>query len=186
MRTCGRALPSAPPRRQLRARAGASSAWDESLPRLWLAPLLGPAGVDVREAPGASLDPAELLDLWQAAGVCAVGERSLERTSLYLERCPTCVMARAAGGERLVGFARAISGGGFFASQLEVVVHPEWTRRGVGTELVRRAARGGEGSVVAFAPVEAESFLQRCGFRTSRKFRVLRLGRGDGRTETAT
>jgi ribosomal protein S18 acetylase RimI-like enzyme len=48
-------------------------------------------------------------------------------------------------GDRLVGFARAISDGAFNAYISTVAVLPEFQRRGIGRELVRRLVGGRDG-----------------------------------------
>jgi len=48
-------------------------------------------------------------------------------------------------GDRLVGFARAISDGAFNAYISTVAVLPEFQRRGIGRELVRRLMDGRDG-----------------------------------------
>ena len=48
-------------------------------------------------------------------------------------------------GERLVGFARAISDGAFNAYISTVAVLPDYQRRGIGRELVRRLLEGHDG-----------------------------------------
>ncbi|MBN1584532.1 MAG: GNAT family N-acetyltransferase [Anaerolineae bacterium] len=72
-------------------------------------------------------------------------------------------------GERLVGFVNLAWDGGLHAFLLDTTVHPDLRRRGIGTELVRRAAdvarqRGIEWLHVDFEP-HLTTFYRRCGFQ---------------------
>jgi GNAT superfamily N-acetyltransferase len=86
----------------------------------------------------------------------------LARSLLYVQ---------AYAGARLVGYVNVAWDGGAHAFLLDPTVHPELRRRGLGTELVRRAVeetrrRGVEWIAVDFEPQLAE-FYERCGFRPS-------------------
>lgn len=86
----------------------------------------------------------------------------LERSLLY-------VLAFDA--ERLVGYVNVAWDGGAHAFLLDPTVHPRVRRRGLGSELVRRAVegtreRGVEWIAVDFEP-GLEAFYRRCGFRAS-------------------
>lgn len=75
------------------------------------------------------------------------------------------------GGEQLVGFVNVAWDGGIHAFLLDTTVHPDAQRRGVGTELVRRAAHearrlGCSWLHVDFEPHLAE-FYRRCGFQAT-------------------
>lgn len=87
--------------------------------------------------------------------------------------------------KKLVGLARLLSDGSFAAHLSDVVVDPRFRHRGVGRALVgaavkeallRRGPRGdAASSVVSWArPGRPRLFLQRCGFRVSVAYRVLR------------
>lgn len=83
--------------------------------------------------------------------------------------------------KRLVGLARLLSDGSFAAHLSDVVVHPEFRNRGIGRALVAAAIAeahrepGPASSVVSWArPGRPRLFLQRCGFRVSVAYRVLR------------
>ena len=70
---------------------------------------------------------------------------------------------------KLVGFVNVAWDGGSHAFLLDPTVHPEWQRRGIGSELVRRAtelarAKGAEWLHVDYEPQLAE-FYRKCGFR---------------------
>lgn len=81
------------------------------------------------------------------------------------------VTARAPDG-RLVGFANVAWDGGDHAFLLDPKTHPAQQRRGVGTELVRRAAEeataaGCEWLHVDFADDLTPFYLEACGFRST-------------------
>ncbi len=75
-----------------------------------------------------------------------------------------------AGGE-LIGFVNLAWDGRDHAFVLDPTVHPDWRGRGIGTELVQRAARlamerGVEWLHVDYEP-HLEGFYRGCGFRPS-------------------
>jgi ribosomal protein S18 acetylase RimI-like enzyme len=85
-------------------------------------------------------------------------------------------------GERLVGFVNLAWDGGVHAFVLDTTVHPELCRRGIGSELVRRAADVARAREVAWLHVDCEphltGFYRRCGFRhTEAGLMDLREGR---------
>jgi GNAT superfamily N-acetyltransferase len=92
--------------------------------------------------------------------------------------------AAGAGGRTLVGVARVLSDGQYAGLLSDVAVAPSARRRGIGRALVARAAAEararGTSSVVAFVPPgRARLFFQRCAFRVSAAYRVLRYeGKG--------
>jgi GNAT superfamily N-acetyltransferase len=72
-------------------------------------------------------------------------------------------------GERLVGYVNLAWDGGAHAFLLDTTLHPDWQRRGVGGELVRRAAevareRGAQWLHVDYEP-HLDGFYRGCGFR---------------------
>lgn len=72
-------------------------------------------------------------------------------------------------GELLIGFVNIAWDGGCHAFLLDPTVHPEFQKRGIGSELVRRSAaiakaRRAEWLHVDYAP-ELEGFYVECGFR---------------------
>jgi ribosomal protein S18 acetylase RimI-like enzyme len=74
--------------------------------------------------------------------------------------------------ERLIGFVRLAWDGDIHAFILEPTVHPEFRRRGIGTQLVKQAARvakerGMEWLHVDFEP-HLQEFYDKCGFRDTR------------------
>ena len=82
---------------------------------------------------------------------------------------------------KLVGLARLLSDGSFAVYLSDVVVDPQYRNRGIGRALVAAAIAealrepGPASSVVTWArPGRPRLFLQRCGFRVSVAYRVLR------------
>ena len=69
---------------------------------------------------------------------------------------------------RLIGFVNLAWDGGYHAFILDTTVHPEFQRRGVGRELIRRAAAEATSRAVEWVHVDFEPHLQRfyeqCGF----------------------
>ena len=70
--------------------------------------------------------------------------------------------------ERLVGFVNLAWDGGYHAFILDTTVRPEFRRRGIGRELVKRAAAEAGGRGVEWVHVDYEprlqSFYEQCGF----------------------
>jgi GNAT superfamily N-acetyltransferase len=86
-----------------------------------------------------------------------------------LRACLLHITARKDG--QLAGFVKAASDGGMHAFLLDPTVHPNFARRGLGTELVKRAAdlarqRGAEYLHVDFLP-HLKGFYAGCGFQTT-------------------
>lgn len=103
----------------------------------------------------------ELRELWQAAwGASPAGFQP------SLKACLCHITARH--NERLAGFAKVASDGALHAFLLDPTVHPDFRRRGLGKELVSRAAalaaeRGAQWLHVDFEP-ELKPFYDACGF----------------------
>jgi predicted N-acetyltransferase YhbS len=105
----------------------------------------------------------ELLDLtWWASG------RSLADVQRMLAHSDAVVGLVEVGGDRLVGFARAISDRTFRALVLDVVVSPEERGSGLGDrvmqELLARPALAGVESIELACQPELHGFYRRFGF----------------------
>ena len=69
-------------------------------------------------------------------------------------------------GERLVGSVRVLTDGYFFSTVPELMVDPDYRRRGVGRELLRRALEIAPGGTLYLgAQPGNEAFFERAGFR---------------------
>jgi GNAT superfamily N-acetyltransferase len=112
------------------------------------------------------LTDAELKPLFRAAWSHG-GDASYEPV---LARSLTYVAAYS--GERLVGFVNVAWDGGVHAFLLDTTVHPEFQRRGIGRELVARAAQEARALGCAWLHVDfepnLEDFYRGCGFRATK------------------
>jgi len=69
-------------------------------------------------------------------------------------------------GDRLVGSVRLLSDGYFFCTVPELMVDPEYRRKGIGRELLRRALEAAPGGTIFLgAQPGNEAFFERAGFR---------------------
>lgn len=109
-------------------------------------------------------DPAALQALWRAAWGSEAGDLS---PVLARSRC----FVTAYAGEQLVGFVNVAWDGGVHAFLLDTTVHPEAQRRGVGSELVRRAIGAARAAGIHWLHVDFEphltGFYRACGFRAT-------------------
>jgi GNAT superfamily N-acetyltransferase len=120
----------------------------------------------------------ELLDLtWWASG------RSPDEVQRMLEHSDAVIALVDPAGDRLVGFARAISDRTFRALVLDVVVSPEQRGRGLGDrvmeELLAHPALAGVESIELACQPELHGFYRRFGFteRIGRSTRMKRATR---------
>lgn len=82
-------------------------------------------------------------------------------------------------GDRLVGTVRVLSDGYFFSTIPEILVDPEYQRRGIGRELMRRALEATPGGVVFLgAQPESVAFFERIGCVLGPTGFVLRRDKG--------
>lgn len=83
-----------------------------------------------------------------------------------LAHCLTHYCAYA--GERLVGFVKVAWDGDYHAFLLDPTVHPEFRRRGIGSELVRLAIEAARAAGLGYLHVDFEpdlaEFYRRSGF----------------------
>ena len=80
---------------------------------------------------------------------------------------------------RLVGSVRVLSDGYFFSTVPEVIVDPEYRRRGIGRELMRRALEAAPGGALFLgAQPGNEPFFEQAGFRRGPTGYVGRHGTG--------
>ena len=83
---------------------------------------------------------------------------------------------------QLVGFVNVAWDGGIHAFLLDTTVHPGWQRRGIGRELVRRAADAAHARDIEWLHVDYEpqhaAFYRACGF-TPTSAGLMQLARPD-------
>lgn len=113
-------------------------------------------------------DASHTLDLGQLAQVFdAVGwqHRTRDRDRLAQMVRGSMYGVSAHDGERLVGYARAVSDGAFNAYVSTVAVLPAYQRQGIGREMMRRLLLGRDQvQFVLHARVEVHPFYLACGF----------------------
>lgn len=122
------------------------------------------------------IDPAALRHLYDTAGWWP--ERAAPAIAAMLE---DDLAVGAWDGDRLVGFARAVSDRRFRAYIEDVVVHPEYRRAGIGGRLLDALVDGLAhiDTVSLFCAPELVPFYERQGFRASRSQVVLHRERAD-------
>ena len=74
--------------------------------------------------------------------------------------------------DRLIGFVNVATDGGEHAFLLDTTVHPDFRRRGIGTQLVCRASEsarrhGATWLHVDFEPALTDFYFKSCGFRST-------------------
>ena len=121
-------------------------------------------------------DFSELAALHAAASGYTAETSDAAAWERVLARSLCWVTAHAEG--RLVGFVNVAWDGGLHAFLLDTAVHPDWSRQGVGTALVKRAAgeaaRLGAGWLHVDYEAHLEGFYRGCGFGET-KAGLLRL-----------
>ena len=123
---------------------------------------MGTENMDIEYRVAPAIDDAELNRLFAAAwpGHCD------RRFGPVLARSLTYICAFTHGA--LIGFVNAAWDGGLHAFLLDTTVAPEYRRRGVGTELVRRAADMARRAGLEWLHVDYEphldGFYRGCGF----------------------
>jgi ribosomal protein S18 acetylase RimI-like enzyme len=114
-------------------------------------------------------DTADSLDLRQLAHLFeSVGWHSRARDPERLAQKVRASMVTIAAldGEKLVGLAQAISDGAWHAYVTSVAVLPDYQRRGIGRELLRRLLDGRpQLTFVLHADLPVHPFYRQCGFR---------------------
>ncbi len=110
-------------------------------------------------------DPAEVLDLFVAAGYAtASDDASLRLLTTALAHSNVIVTARSEG--RLVGVARGWSDFAAIAYLADIAVHGQWRHRGIGRALVeafKETAGGEEIELLLLSRPEADGFYRRLG-----------------------
>jgi ribosomal protein S18 acetylase RimI-like enzyme len=105
------------------------------------------------------------LDQLEALFLTAGWDRRSDRARLAQQVEGARYVVWAADGEKLVGFARAISDGASNAYVSTVVVAPGYRGRGIGKELIIRLMEGKDNILfVLHSRPEVLSFYLKCGF----------------------
>ena len=105
---------------------------------------------------------------WQRMAVifrrAPLGEREPARLRRIFEQSTVCCFAWA--GDELIGAGRAISDRISYAAIFDVVVAPEYQRRGVGTEIMQHLIRAAEApNIILHSVPGKEAFYAKLGFR---------------------
>ena len=123
----------------------------------------GPAQAQGGCSPARDIPQEAILGLYRALGWASAERPEQLRNGL----ANSDALVTAWVGDRLVGLANAISDGHLVVCYPHVLVHPEFQRQGIGSELMRRLMK----HYVAFhqqlvlADGRAIEFYRRCGFR---------------------
>jgi ribosomal protein S18 acetylase RimI-like enzyme len=109
------------------------------------------------------IDLDQLAALMRSAGWT---QRADDRARLAQQVTGSRYVVSAWDGERLVGFARALSDGATNAYVSTVVVLPEYQRKGIGREIMTRLLAGNDGIrfVLHAARPEVKGFYEKLGF----------------------
>jgi ribosomal protein S18 acetylase RimI-like enzyme len=114
-----------------------------------------------------STSPALSNDALNALFAAAWPDHSWSDFAPVLSRSLAYICAHHA--DRLIGFVNLAWDGGIHAFLLDTTVHPEFQRRGIGRELVLRAAEAARQRGIAWLHVDyelhLEGFYRGCGFR---------------------
>jgi len=123
----------------------------------------------IREEPNLSAE--EFLDLanavWPRDYDAAAADAALRRT-----------INIAARGDRLVGTLRILTDGYFFGTIPEMLVRPEFQRRGIGRALLSAAWERSPTGLYFGAQPGNESFFEKCGFERGLQSYSRRKARG--------
>lgn len=118
---------------------------------------------------GGTVDAVGFLTLLRRA---TPGEYHADRAAAALERTDNI---GAWDGDRLVGVVRILSDGYLFATIPEIVVDPDYRRRGIGRELMNRALeKSGTNVILVGSPPAASGFFENLGCQRAPSGYVLR------------
>jgi SAM-dependent methyltransferase/GNAT superfamily N-acetyltransferase len=122
------------------------------------------ATVEYRDNPP---DPLEFAGLFETTGWNDRYRVNSEELSRVLSASWSIVSAYVS--DRLVGFGRAMSDGVLYAVLFDVIVHPDFQRRGIGAEIVKRLVSRcvavGIRDIQLFSAAGKSEFYERLGFR---------------------
>ena len=121
---------------------------------------------EIRFAENCPMPVEDLHELWNLAGWSKAGQRTVDKTAEALERSDfyVCAFAR----DKMIGFAR-VCGDPYIAQVLDVLVHPDFRRLGIATEMMRRiGAHLDEAQYISVTLTDGsgyDAFYERHGFR---------------------
>ena len=102
--------------------------------------------------------------LAQVVELAPLGKRDSRKLELAFRN--SGVRCFASAGDRLIGAGRAVSDGVWRAAIYDVVVHPEFQGKGVGTQIVRRLVQETNVEVIMlFSAPDQVAFYNKLGFR---------------------
>lgn len=108
------------------------------------------------------LDPAAVIDLFRAAALNGPLDDP-ERMRAMLENAQLLISAWD--GDRLVGVARTLTDFAFNGFLADLAVHPEYQRRGIGQELIRRTLATSDGvKYIVHSASTSEGYYPHVGF----------------------
>ena len=119
-----------------------------------------PFVIVVAERPRAS----EVIALYGAAGWGSADDYDENAVQSALLNT-MCVIHAADRDGRLIGFARLFGDGIFHTSLAEIIVHPKWQGKGVGTAMLSKACELCAGTAIFLETFRGqEHFFEGCGF----------------------
>ena len=124
-------------------------------------------------AVGRGLRPKDVIALYGAVGWGGVDDYEEDAIQAAIVNT-LCVIHAVDGDGELIGFARLFGDGVFHTSLAEIVVHPNWQRRGVGTAMLAKACELCSGTAIFLETFRGqEQFFERCGFVTKDRMVVM-------------
>lgn len=117
----------------------------------------------------------------------AVGWSSAEKPDeLMAALAGSDAVVTAWDGDRLVGLANAITDGALVVYYPHLLVHPDYQRRGVGREIMRRVTEPYDGfhQQAILADANAASFYEKCGFTRPSSVRAMWIYQGNDHNES--
>lgn len=130
------------------------------------------ADIDYIRSAGTGLELPKLLDLYNSVGWTSYTDTP-DRLAAAVAGSHTVVAASA--GEQLVGLARVVSDGASIWYLQDLLVRPDFQRRGIGRELVRRALQDATGVRQKVLLTDDEpgqkAFYETLGFQQTTEFR---------------
>jgi ribosomal protein S18 acetylase RimI-like enzyme len=103
-------------------------------------------------------------ELARVVELASLGKRDSRKLELAFRN--SGVRCFASAGDRLIGAGRAISDGVWRAAIYDVVVHPEFQGKGVGTQILRQLVQEANVEVIMlFAAPGQVAFYSKLGFR---------------------